>query len=105
MDNTEAIKWLELLKQKNIEFDDYSEDTKEIREEATRRYQKSLSLGIQALENQQSIVEELKKIICELRNCYPSMPIFNKRKWREENKAYLDCESIIFKHISELKGE
>lgn len=54
MDNTEAIKWLELLKQKNIEFDDYSEDTKEIREEATRRYQKSLSLGIQALKSQKT---------------------------------------------------
>ena len=65
----------------------------------------SIDLAIIALENQKSIIEELEKIICELRDYYTSMPIFNKREWREENKAYLDCESIIFKHISELKGE
>ena len=50
-------------------------------------------------------VNELENIICELRNCYPSMPIFNKREWEKENKAYLDCESIIFDRISKLKGE
>lgn len=93
MDNTEAIKWLELLKQKNIEFDDYSEDTKEIREEATRRFQKSLSLGIQALENQKSIIEELEKIKAELLDKCPN------------TMSRLICYNLIAKHIEELKGE
>ena len=47
---------------------------------------------------------ELGQIICELRDCYTSMPVFNRREWQEENKAYLDCESIIFDHMEKLKG-
>lgn len=102
MDSTEAIKWLELLKQKNIEFDDYSEDTKEIREEATRRFQKSLSLGIQALENQKSVIEELEKIKIELFNS----AYHNRISGKEQIFVIWEAvEAILNEDISELKGE
>ena len=52
MTNKEAIDWLGLVKQRDVEFDDYSEDTKRLREKAIVCFQKALSLGIQALENQ-----------------------------------------------------
>ena len=105
MDNTEAIKWLELLKQKNIEFDDYSEDTKEIREEATRRFQKSLSLGIQALENQKSVIEELEKIKADILNFIGGMNMCDDLDNETFKKLDIRIEGIFDENISELKGE
>ena len=85
MTNKEAIDWLGLVKQRDVEFDDYSEDTKKLREKAIVCFQEALNLGIKALENQKvghwtyiknSSINGLK--VCECSNC-------NKRTYGSHN--------------------
>lgn len=47
--NEEAIKWLELQKSKGIAWDDYSEETRYIREQAEMRIAASYDKAIEAL--------------------------------------------------------
>ncbi len=91
MTNREAIDWLGLIKYRDIEFDDYSEDTKRLREKAMICFQEALNLGIQALKNQQSIIEELESVKSEIDESFSS--------------SVSDCVYIIDKRITELKGE
>ena len=62
MNNQEAIEWLDVIKRKGVEFDDNSEETKDLRERAIKCSEEALYMGIQALKNQKDIIDELEKI-------------------------------------------
>ena len=50
MTSKEAIKWLRLQETLPIAWDDYSEETKEIREEAEKCIKEAFDMAIKALE-------------------------------------------------------
>lgn len=59
MTRQEAIKWLEMQSSKPVKWDDYSEDSREIREEAERRMAKAINMAINALQAQKTSIEKV----------------------------------------------
>lgn len=49
MTNERAIQWLEMYANRPVKWDDYSEETKEIREEAERQITEAFRMAIEAL--------------------------------------------------------
>ena len=104
MTNQEAIKWLDLIKRKGVEFDDNSEETKNLRERAIKCNEEALCMGIEALKNQKSIIEELEKIKAEIGKEFVDLQD-GSEEWRSYvNDAVLSCYEIVENRIHELKG-
>ena len=59
MTRQEAIKWLEMQSSKPVKWDDYSEKSMEIREEAERRMAKAFDMAINALMAQETTIEKV----------------------------------------------
>ena len=67
-------------------------------------WEKALEMGIKALENQKSVIEELEKIKHEIGKEFVDLQD-GSEEWRSYvNESVLSCYEIVDKHISELKG-
>ena len=51
----EAIGWLKMQSSKPVKWDDYSEENKQIREEAERRIKEAFNMAIEALKAQEPV--------------------------------------------------
>ena len=55
----------------------------------------------------EAIDDFAKAIICELKNRYTDMPIVDifgsRKKWKEKNSQYLECENLAYKIAEQLK--
>ena len=55
-----------------------------------------------------AIDDFVKAIICELKNRYTDMPIVDifgsRKKWKEKNSQYLECENLAYKIAEQLKA-
>ena len=90
MTDEEALDWLESRKE-HYELDDECQELAE-----------ALGIGIRALENQKSIIEELEKIKAEIEKEREEMA--SVKDWGRYYGLNMSLE-IVDNHISELKGE
>ena len=66
MKHEEAIRWLNMQSSKPVKWDDYSEENKQIREEAERRMKEAFNMAIEALKAQEPRVMTLEEVqICD----------------------------------------